>query len=477
MTTKTKKQPARKSVPAPEKTRNGTTAVDASPLTPFLPTGYRMVSTAQLVPHPDNPRRDLGDLTELAASIKEQGVKQNLTVVPDDGDPERFLIVIGHRRAAAAMAAGLDEVPAVVDPTLGRAQQLELMLVENVHRSQLTVVEEADGYQAILDEGLSRAALAKAVGVSKSTVATRLSLAGMPPPVKEKIHVGQGTFDDALKLEEARDALDEAAYAELEGKFGSAHFQWDVQRELQVAAARKERAEFVAKLAERGAVEVEAGDTLPDGYRYDYKADPFDETADVGSWRYKPTGYGRGADVYTLGGPTGAAEPAVESEEERAAREAREAEDTAVRTASQLRNEFLQPLIRGERKLTKAQSDRVLREFVLTVIQVGDYIDATSVVAWLDDLDLDDPTTVESIGIPRLALAGLAAHNEGRPEMLLAQPWQGGVRTRLEWNDGWGANDEIVAWYQFLTDLGYEASPPELDRLAMTADDQGGEQE
>ena len=99
---------------------------------------YRSIPVGLLDPHPHNPRRDLGDLTELAASIEAQGIRQNLLVVPSPEDGGRFRIVIGHRRAAAARIAGVAHVPAVVDESLSTSEQLVLMGVENVQRAQLT---------------------------------------------------------------------------------------------------------------------------------------------------------------------------------------------------------------------------------------------------------------------------------------------------------------------------------------------------
>ena len=96
-----------------------------------------------LHPHPDNPRKDLGDLTELSESIKAKGVLQNLTVVPaDDG----YRVIIGHRRHAAATLAGLTELPCVVT-SMSPQEQFETMMVENVQRSDLTVYEQAEGFQ------------------------------------------------------------------------------------------------------------------------------------------------------------------------------------------------------------------------------------------------------------------------------------------------------------------------------------------
>lgn len=136
----------------------------------------------QLYPHPDNPRKELGDLSELAASIKENGVYQNLTVIPghylnsreyiakcvDEGgdaaaaaaawtpkaawSSEDYTIIIGHRRAAAAQQAGLYELPcAIVE--MDEREQMQTMMIENMQRSDLTVYEQAQGFQMMMDFG------------------------------------------------------------------------------------------------------------------------------------------------------------------------------------------------------------------------------------------------------------------------------------------------------------------------------------
>ena len=74
-----------------------------------------MIPRSKLEPHPDNPRKDLGDLTELAASIKRSGILQNLTVVPAPGRPGFYRVIIGHRRLAASEIAGLDELPCSIE--------------------------------------------------------------------------------------------------------------------------------------------------------------------------------------------------------------------------------------------------------------------------------------------------------------------------------------------------------------------------
>jgi len=88
----------------------------------------RLIPVDLIDPHPHNPRRDLGDLTELAASIKAHGIRQNLLLTPW-GEEGRYRAVIGHRRLSAARLAGLTEVPAAVDDSLSAEGQLELMLL------------------------------------------------------------------------------------------------------------------------------------------------------------------------------------------------------------------------------------------------------------------------------------------------------------------------------------------------------------
>lgn len=110
------------------------------------------INVKNLIPNPNNPRRDVGDVTELADSIKEQGLQQALVVTPDHEEHgERlFRVVIGHRRLAACKLAGLESVPCVVRELDAKTER-ELMLVENCQRSDLTPLEEADGYQGLLD--------------------------------------------------------------------------------------------------------------------------------------------------------------------------------------------------------------------------------------------------------------------------------------------------------------------------------------
>ena len=130
-----------------------------------------------LHPHPDNPRKDLGDLTELADSIRANGIFQNLTVIPVDDNFEQFTVVIGHRRLAAAKLAGLMEVPCVIAQMTVK-EQMQTMLLENMQRAELTVYEQAQGFQMMLDLGSTVEEVAEKSGFSVATVRRRVKKSG-----------------------------------------------------------------------------------------------------------------------------------------------------------------------------------------------------------------------------------------------------------------------------------------------------------
>lgn len=160
------------------------------------------ISVDQLHPHPDNPRKNLGDLTELSESIKAKGVLQNLTVVP--AEEGGYRIIIGHRRHAAAQLAGITELPCVVTDMTPQ-EQFETMMVENVQRSDLTVYEQAEGFQMMLDMGGSVAQVAQKTGFSETTVRNRLQLLGLDKKKLQKAEERGATMTDYLKLNEIKD--------------------------------------------------------------------------------------------------------------------------------------------------------------------------------------------------------------------------------------------------------------------------------
>lgn len=134
----------------------------------------KMIPIGDLMHHPENPRKDLGDLEELTASIKANGVLQNLTVVADL-EKCKYLVVIGNRRFEAAKAAGLAELPCVISD-MDHKTQVATMLEENMQRQDLTVYEQAEGFQMMMDLGFTQKEISEKTGFSEKTVRERVKL-------------------------------------------------------------------------------------------------------------------------------------------------------------------------------------------------------------------------------------------------------------------------------------------------------------
>ena len=150
-------------------------------------------------------RFDDGEIRELAQSIGEQGVLQPLVVRRDPEIAGSYEIVAGERRWRAAQLAQLHQLPVIVRDVTDR-EALEISLVENVQREDLTALEEAQGYKRLIDDfGHTHDALAKAVGKSRSHMANTLRLLGLPEPVKAMLDDGKLTAGHARALLAAPD--------------------------------------------------------------------------------------------------------------------------------------------------------------------------------------------------------------------------------------------------------------------------------
>lgn len=204
---------------------------------------FKYIPLDYLHPHPENPRKELGDLTELVASIKENGIYQNLTVVPhgmtamdDDGNiVQGYRVIIGHRRMAAAKEAGLYEVPCFV-VKMDYQTQLETMLLENMQRSDLTVYEQAQGFQQLLDFGSSIEEISQKTGFSQSTVRRRVKMTELDQVKLKNVsnrQINLYDFDELAKIED----LDERNSA-LE-KIGTADFIYYVRNALRRQQIKK----------------------------------------------------------------------------------------------------------------------------------------------------------------------------------------------------------------------------------------------
>ena len=154
--------------------------------------GARVVPIADVAPGPFQPRRRFDDdeLDRLADSIRRRGVVQPVLVRPDPERKTPYQIVAGERRWRAAQRARLHEIPVIVD-RLDDREALELAIVENVQRENLTALEEAEGYRRLIEEfGGTQESLAAAVGKSRSHVANTLRLLGLPEAVRRMVEEG-----------------------------------------------------------------------------------------------------------------------------------------------------------------------------------------------------------------------------------------------------------------------------------------------
>ena len=161
--------------------------------------GTTRVPVDQIAADPDQPRRHFDEalLEELASSIKTQGLLQPVLVRRDG---KGYRLIAGERRWRAAQRAGLTELPVVVREA-SDAEAFELALVENLQRSDLSPLEEAEGYRRLVEERRwTQEQVAERVGKERSTVANALRLLGLPPEVKQLLEAGELDMGHARAL-------------------------------------------------------------------------------------------------------------------------------------------------------------------------------------------------------------------------------------------------------------------------------------
>lgn len=231
------------------------------------------IETKRVFPHPGNPREGVGDIGELTESIAAQGVLQNLTVVPasaashlcpglKDGD---YVVVIGHRRLAAAKAAGLASVPCSV-VEMGPKEQVGTMLAENLQREDLTVIEQARGFQMMIDLGGTVKGIAGQTGFSEKTVRRRIEIAKLPEGKVRKGMEAGATLFDFMALGQVKDPK---TREKLLDDIGTNNFTWELERAVRAEEVERNQTRIEEMLKARGL------SPLPQG---------------VPSWKYKNAG-------------------------------------------------------------------------------------------------------------------------------------------------------------------------------------------
>lgn len=151
---------------------------------------------SRIHPHPDNARKQLRNIDELAASIRAQGLLSPLTVCAHPHIPAAYQLLAGHRRLAALKLLRKDYVPAKIVPAPSAAEIT--MLVENCQRDELTAAEKAEAMGRLREQGYSPARISRETGLAPSTVSRYLSLLELDQPTRDRVRDGQVAVGDAI---------------------------------------------------------------------------------------------------------------------------------------------------------------------------------------------------------------------------------------------------------------------------------------
>lgn len=187
-------------------------------------------------PHEKNPRKDVGDVSELAESIKANGIMQNLTVIPEGNG---YKALIGHRRLEAARAAGLERVPCAIVRDMPESEQVAVMLAENMQRADLSAVEQAQGIQMMLDLGDTISDVVAKTGMSETTVRRRVNLLQYDIDAVRTAFDNGATFDDYESLNKIEDP---AKREQLLKDIGTSNFSWRYKSTLDDQEREKKNA-------------------------------------------------------------------------------------------------------------------------------------------------------------------------------------------------------------------------------------------
>lgn len=210
------------------------------------------IAIEKLKIHPQNVRKTYTGIGELADSIKAKGILQNLTVVKAPDDPESYWVVIGNRRLTAARAAGIKTLPcAVVE--MSEKDQISTMLLENMQRNDLSVCEQAQGFQLMIDLGETESSISEKTGFSRTTVHHRLNIAKLDQELlaeREKNSEFQLTLSDLYELEKIEDV--EKRNKILAEASNSREIQWKAKSTVREEKENRAAGEIAAKLEEMG---------------------------------------------------------------------------------------------------------------------------------------------------------------------------------------------------------------------------------
>lgn len=219
----------KRGLPLRVKMRHSAHFVDELAVRHEAPVG-KMVPLSALEPNPGQPRTDIGDLEDLVQSIRDKGILEPILVrqastdskpgSPKEPSP-RYQIIAGERRYRAALEVGLYEVP-VIELQVTEEEALEIALIENLQRKDLTAFEEAEGYRALGElHGYTHEQIAKAVGRSRASVTESLGLLSIPAELRRTAEaLGVGAKSALIEIAKAGDPRRMKALLEKAGAQG-----------------------------------------------------------------------------------------------------------------------------------------------------------------------------------------------------------------------------------------------------------------
>lgn len=452
------------------------------------------IEVTKLYPHPDNPRKDVGDVSELADSIKAVGILQNLTVVPGHRITDEewktysaqyrrnpteenrvrlnqkwfdsgYTVIISHRRLAAAKKAGLTELPCVV-LELTHQEQVGTMLLENIQRSDLTVYEQAQGFQMMLDLGETVDTVAQKTGFSQSTVRRRVKLLDLDKDKFKQSEARGATLQDYMELDKITDP---ALKNQVLDAIGTANFQ----QMLKSAVEKEKTAAYISgvvKTLETFTVRIETVDYDTMSYQGCYSVwnkKEVQRPEDAGTTRYYFRVGNNQIDLYRQKMKS-AEDEAIAAEQKRLKDEVKRLESEMASITKQcyeLRRDFIRDISCQKRYLPG------IAVFVgYTMLSIDDRWDADIDYAVLSDLlglaiaEEDENIDISAYrqmvrenpeyGLLCTAYAGFDNSEKG----YFKSRWN--VETQL-YEIVHDANNELDMLYDFLISIGYEMSDTE----------------
>lgn len=439
------------------------------------------INLADIGFHERNVRHDVGDVTELANSIKEQGLLQPVVVAPDrytDGTGQPYVLIAGHRRIAAAEKAGLDNVPAIVRSDLDTDEKvIEAMLVENLQRSDLTPMEEAGGYEQLTLAGYDVQRISTATGRSETTVRQRLALTKLPEPIQDRVHERQLTLAQADRLADLANEPDALERVARDG-----FTDWAI---ADAERRRDNRARFAEKLKATEDAGVEIFDEMPAGgeYIWDLMArglvardSDHAEQCDHHAVILEQNSYGNGrldpicVDPSTHGAIAVDPEESDDEATEREARAERERVFTEqVETAGRVRGDWVRTWIRAQ----KMSAGQVASIMAATVRNATDgYMDCNPphIADWLgiDRLDAGSYEDAQTAVTDWLASAAMTPTHHKSPAKALVAVLAADYENTLARPYTWRHLNlaDLIPWFDLLETLGYELSDFEREHLA-----------